>query len=79
MENRVPSPKEKLANALTSLHDLQAKEKVAIGSKDLGVTQRRLLVNQGFLLEVMKVWYVARPPECGNGESTDKRVALHGT
>ena len=66
----VPSPQEKLAEALTALHALQAKDRVAIRSGDLGAGQRRLLLRQGFLLEVMKGWYVARPPEGNDREST---------
>ncbi|NUQ18673.1 MAG: cell filamentation protein Fic, partial [Sphingomonas sp.] len=66
----MPSPQEKLADALTALHQLQERGRVAIRAGDLGDSRRRLLVRQGFLLEVMKGWYVARPPEGGDGEST---------
>lgn len=66
----MPSPQEKLADALTALHQLQVRGRVAIRAGDLSDSRRRLLVRQGFLLEVMKGWYVARPPEGGDGEST---------
>jgi hypothetical protein len=74
----VPSPQEKLADALTALHRLQDRGRVAIRAGDLGDSQRRLLVRQGFLLEVMKGWYVARPPEGGEGESTAWYTAYWG-
>jgi hypothetical protein len=66
----LPSPQEKLADALTALHRLQAQGRIAIRGSDLAPPQRRILMRHGFLLEVMKGWYVARPPEGGDGEST---------
>lgn len=74
----MPSPQEKLADALTALHRLQVRGRVAIRAGDLRPSQRRLLVEQGFLLEVMKGWYVARPPEGGDGESTAWYTAYWG-
>ena len=66
----MPSPQEKLANALQALGQLQAKEKVAIRTSDLQRLDRELLVKNGFLQEVMKGWYIPARPDQPAGEST---------
>lgn len=61
---------EKLANALEILHTLQARGVVAIRSADLSRTHRERLVQNGFLEEVIKGWYVPARPDETRGEST---------
>ena len=64
------SPGEKLAQSLEVLRELQKRGVVAVRSVDLARTHRERLVKNGFLLEVMKGWYIpARPDEAG-GQST---------
>jgi hypothetical protein len=59
-----------LADALDALRKLQERHRVAIRGDDLSRAQRELLLKQGFLLEVMKGWYIAASPDSGRGEST---------
>lgn len=66
----MPSPQERLADALEALRKLQDDGRVAIRGDDLKRDQRELLMKNGFLKEVMKGWYVAASPEAGAGEST---------
>lgn len=61
---------EKLAQALQSLHELQSRGVVAIRSSDLSRPQRERLVEGGWLLEVMKGWYVPSKPNEVSGDST---------
>ncbi len=64
------TPQEKQAQALESLHDLQKRGIVAIRSADLSRAHRQLLVNSGFLQQVMKGWYIPARPDVAGGEST---------
>jgi len=64
------SPKEKLAESLEALRALQDRGVVALRSGDLTRTHQERLVKNGFLLEVMKGWYVAANPGEAAGEST---------
>ena len=64
------SPSEKLAESLEILKELQNKDIVAVRSGDLSRTHRERLLNNGFLQEVMKGWYVPSDPEEQKGEST---------
>jgi len=66
----MPTPNEKLANALEALKAVQATGRVAIRSKDLTRTIRELLLKHGFLQEVIKGWYIPARPGAGPGEST---------
>lgn len=66
----MPSPKEKLAQSLQTLERLQALGRVAIRSADISRTHRERLLNNGFLKEVMKGWYIAARPDELEGEST---------
>ncbi len=64
------TPQEKLAHSLKALKELQEHGVVAIRAADLSRTHRERLLQNGFLHEVMKGWYIpARPDEAG-GEST---------
>src|SRR5690554_7521584 len=64
------TPSEKLANSLDALKQLQDKGVVAIRSNQLSRTHRERLQQSGFLLEVMKGWYIPARPDETQGEST---------
>ena len=66
----MPTPQEKLAVSLQTLHDLQSRGVVAIQSSDLSRTDRERLSENGFLREVMKGWYIASRPDEAAGDST---------
>ena len=64
------APSEKLARSLTALKALQDRGVVAIRSSDLERTDRERLTANGFLLPVIKGWYVPARPDETAGEST---------
>lgn len=64
------TPSEKFATSLEVLHALQADGKVAIRSADLSRTHRERLLQNGFLQEVIKGWYVPSRPDEAAGGST---------
>jgi fido (protein-threonine AMPylation protein) len=66
------TPQEKLASSLTLLHELQNEKGItaAIRAKDLSRTHRTRLVENGFLTEVMKGWYMSSRPEDKEGDTT---------
>jgi Fic/DOC family len=66
----MPTPQEKLAESLGLLHELQRRGVVAVRSSDLSRTHRERLVRGGWLLEVMKGWYVPSKPNEASGDST---------
>lgn len=67
----MPSPQEKLANALRTLQKLQHNNDVAaIKSNDLSTTEKRLLKKHGFIQEVLKGWYITARPEDQPGDTT---------
>lgn len=64
------TPSEKLAGSLEVLHTLQARGIIAIHSRDLTRTHRERLLENGFLQEIMKGWYIASRPDEDRGDST---------
>ena len=66
----MPTPQEKLAESLQTLHDLQSRGVVAIRSSALSRTDRERLMENGFLREVMKGWYISSRPDAAPGDST---------
>ena len=64
------APSEKLARSLEALKALQDRGAVAIRSNDLERTDRERLTANGFLLPVIKGWYVPARPDETAGEST---------
>ncbi len=60
----------KLADALGELKQLQDKGVYAIQSKQLGRMVRELLLKSGFIVPVIKGWYVASRPDEAAGSST---------
>ena len=63
-------PSEKLAKSLEVLHTLQENGNVAIRSAELTRTHRERLIQNGFLQEVIKGWYIPSRPDESAGEST---------
>ena len=66
----MPSPTEKLPDALESLKRLQTNGRAAIRAKDLSRSERETLSRNGFLQMVMKGWYIPSRPETHVGETT---------
>ena len=66
----MPTPQEKLAQSLEALHELQRRGVVAIRSNDLSRTDRQRLLENGFLKDVMKGWYILSRPDEPPGDST---------
>ena len=63
-------PSEKLAGSLDALRSLQERGGVAVRAADIPRSHRERLVRHGFLLPVMKGWYVAGSPDRRAGDST---------
>ena len=63
-------PPEKLAGSLDALRSLQERGVVAVPAADLPRSHRERLVRHGFLLPVIKGWYVAAAPDRPAGDST---------
>jgi hypothetical protein len=64
------TPSEKLADSLKELHSIQEKNVIAIKSDMLTRTHRERLVNNGFIEEVLRGWYIATAPQAAKGDST---------
>ncbi len=64
------TPLQKLAASLDALKEFQERGIVAIRARDLGRAHRERLQKSGFLLEVMKGWYIPSRPDDTAGEST---------
>lgn len=64
------TPAENLARSLEALKKLQDEGKVALKSTDLSRTNRERLLQNGFLKEVTKGWYIATPAQEQPGDST---------
>ena len=63
------TPAEKLAISLAALRSLQERGVVAVCAADIARAHREWLVRNGFLLPVMKGWYIAGSPDEGGGDS----------
>ncbi len=67
----MPAPHEKLAESLEVLKDLQSENGgAAIRAGDISRTHRERLLENGFLTEVMKGWYIPTKPNEAPGDST---------
>jgi len=64
------TPSEKLAESLDALRTMQQSGANAIRSGDLSRTHRERLLENGFLQEVMKGWYIPARPDEQAAEST---------
>jgi len=65
------TPSEKLAQSLEVLRDIQNKSgKGSIRAKDLTRTHKERLLENGFIQEVIKGWYIPSRPDDEPGDST---------
>lgn len=64
------SPGEKLAESLEKLQEIQDQGFVAIKATDLTRVHKERLVDNGFIREVIKGWYIATPPNEKQGDTT---------
>lgn len=64
------APQEKLASSLETLKALQDRQGMVVRSADLSRTHRERLVDNGFLIEVMRGWYIAASPNDRPGDTT---------
>lgn len=64
------TPAEKLADSLEALQTLQDSGFVAIKTDALSRTNRERLLNNGFIREVYKGWYMIVPPNEAKGDTT---------
>ncbi len=64
------TPSERLADSLGELKKLQDEEKIAIQSEELSRTHRERLVENGFIKEIIKGWYILSRPDESPGDST---------
>lgn len=64
------TPQERLAQSLEALHELQGRGVVAIRSSNLSRSHRERLLENGFLKEVIKGWYIPARPDEIQGDST---------
>ena len=64
------TPGEKLAQSLVKLKELQDDGIVAIKSSLLSRTHQQRLVDQGFIREVLKGWYISNPQLQNPGDTT---------
>ncbi len=66
----MPTPHAKLAVALRALQRLQKRQAGVIQGTDLRDADRQLLVDTGFLRQVLKGWYISANPRDAPGDST---------
>ncbi len=64
------TPSDKLAQSLEVLKSLQDQGIVALRAKNMTRTHRERLLENGFIKEVMKGWYISSRPDEPAGEST---------
>lgn len=64
------TPGEKSAESLEKLKELQDSDVVAIKASDLTRVHRERLINNGFIKEVIKGWYISTPHNETKGDST---------
>ena len=64
------TPREKLAESLKKLKQLQDSGIVAIKANDLSRINKTRLINNGFIREVIKGWYISTPHDEKQGDST---------
>ena len=72
------TPQNKLAQSLAVLKKLQDEGIVAINTKNISRTHRERLVNNGFIKEVIKGWYIPTRPDELAGESTSWYASYWG-
>jgi hypothetical protein len=70
LEDKMPTPHEKLAESLTALRALQQRGRRVIQSRELSRVHRERLLANGFVQEVMKGWLISSSPGARAGDST---------
>lgn len=71
------TPPEKLAESLAELQKLQNNRGIAIiKADDLSRTHKERLLENGFIQQVIKGWYISRPPEEKSGDTTSWFVSF---
>lgn len=70
------TPSEKLAGSLENLKNLQDKGIIGIKASDLTRVHRERLMENGFLREVLKGWYISVPQDERPGDSTSWYVSF---
>jgi hypothetical protein len=71
------TPAEKLADSLAELEKLQNNRGIAIiKADDLSRTHRERLLNNGFIREVIKGWYISCPSDEEQGETTSWYISF---
>lgn len=64
------TPQQKLASSLEELKQIQDKTGMVVRSDQLSRTHRERLIQNGFLSEVMRGWYIATSPSERPGDTT---------
>lgn len=64
------TPQEKLASSLEAIKQHQDKNGMVVRGVDLSRTHRERLVENGFLIEVMRGWYIGASPNDRPGDTT---------
>lgn len=64
------TPAERLADSLEELRKLQERNKTVLQTEELSRTNRERLLENGFLKEVIRGWYMITSPEERQGDST---------
>jgi len=72
------TPGEKLAESLEKLKELQDSGIVAIKANDLSRVHKTRLINNGFIREVIKGWYISAPHDEQQGDSTSWFTSFWG-
>lgn len=72
------TPSQKLAESLEKLREIQDEGIVGVKANDLSRVHRERLVENGFLQEVIKGWYVSTPQDERKGDSTSWYVSFWG-
>ncbi len=70
------TPSEKLAGSLVKLKNLQYRGIIGIKANDLTRVHRERLIENGFLREVLKGWYISVPQDERPGDSTSWYVSF---
>lgn len=71
-------PGEKLAESLEKLKELQDNKIIGIKASDLSRVHRERLLENGFIREVIKGWYISAPHVERHGDSTSWYVSFWG-
>lgn len=70
-------PPEKLAESLAKLQKLQNDKGIAVfKADDLSRTHRERLTDNGFIVKVLKGWYISRRPEEKDGDTTSWQISF---